>query len=113
MRDIDFWNEKLLSVTKKLHRLNVQANAYSYAVERYKNLRMKKVYGHGLNRDYTGYKIQARRALFLKRRLIDITKYRKAIREIKRLNKTKVNFYATKIRELGGAPKDCWGNAIL
>lgn len=112
MRDIKFWEDKLASVSKKIWALEVKAKNWGWRLPK-DGVKMKTIEGHGLNRDYFGYKIHDRRAKYLKDRLIAITITRAAVREIKRLKETKVNFYATKIKELGGTPKDCWGNAIL
>ncbi len=112
MRGLEFWQEKLKKTNNLIWKLELEVRHSESVVDSYKNDRLKKLGGHALNRDYDGYKIHHRRKKWLNNRISWLTKYHGNLREVNRLKTTKVCFYAAKIRELGGIPKDNWGQEI-
>lgn len=115
MRDLQFWNDRLRKVTDKIQSLSVRLNTKEHHFSFYKK-KLKTRYKCRLFYLYHAYptfgKVERRRFIWFRNRIVLLTYIGKTKREIKRLNETKVSFYAAKIRELGGVPKDCFGNLI-
>lgn len=72
----------------------------------FEGMKLRKMYGHALNRDYDGVKIFHRRKKWLKNRLVLITLAAKHRREMMRLAKTKLSFFEKRILDLGGQVSD-------
>lgn len=102
-RTLEYWENRLRDVYRAycmlLHRGRSAQEYYEYRIKPYK---LKRQYGHALNRDYTGYKIPRRRDTWLKNRVIQLTKAASYKKEAARLKKTKISFYIAKIESLGG-----------
>lgn len=109
MRDLKFWQDKYAEVARKHWDLMITVRSFESSYNSWiRPFKLKKQYGHALNRDYTGFKVERRRKKWLKRRLINLTKAGAARREAKRLQETKLDFYKKKIEELGGKVPSTW-----
>ncbi len=106
MRDIHFWLDKYDKAVYdffKNHGLAIHYNSY---LRPFKGLKLKKLYGHGLNEQYTGWKIHRRRNKWLKNRLAYTTLVAKHKQECKRLARTKLSFYLKKLENFGWTPTE-------
>lgn len=110
-RTIEFWQRKLDRACEQVRLHSIRANYLSsdYNCTTSFILPMKKLYGHALNRDYTGYKIFARRKTLLKKRLVYRTRIAILNQKVKQLTRTKIPFYVERINSLGGQPKFPFG----
>ena len=99
-----FWAEKLDNAIGKYS--IAYSNTRLYLTER----KLKKIPGHGLNDEYTGYKLHKRRAAFLKNRLVLITKAAKANRECKRIKETKIKYF---LKRLFHSLRHCYSGSHL
>lgn len=72
----------------------------------FEGMRLRKMYGHALNKEYWGFKIHHRRKKWLKNRLVLLTMAAKHRKEMIRLAKTKLSFFEKRILTLGGQVSD-------
>jgi len=109
MRNLQFWTAKFKTVAQEVWDLSCRVRMYE---DDYKfwvgGRKLKKMYGHAMNRGYGGIKVHRRRNRWFARRLVCLTKIGTARREAKRLETTKLSFYAKKITELGGVVPNRW-----
>ena len=108
MRDLKFWTDRFVKVAREVWGLSCRVREFEYSARLDPRRKLKKMYGHALNRDYSGFKIHRRRKRWLFERVVILTKAGTARREMKRLETTKLAFYAKKITELGGVVPDRW-----
>jgi hypothetical protein len=105
MRDLQFWLERYVQVDYDIWQKTIKARTLQTmmgGLDWLDQFKLKKQWGHALNRDYTGIKIGKRRRRWLRNRLILITKIAKLRSAKTRLETTKLPFYETKILALGG-----------
>jgi hypothetical protein len=100
-RTLEFWLERLKKAQEKIYTLSVSLHYASNEYKYWKPYKLKKQYGHALNRDYTGYKIHKRRAKWIKRYLSNLTRAAKCRQEISRIRDKKISFYKAKIAAAG------------
>lgn len=111
MRDLQFWYDRYKAVCAEIRTNGARAHMLETMVgglQWMSKYKLKKMWGHALNRDYTGYKIQHRRKKWLFRRAVLTTRIAKLKATNKRLEVTKLRFYEERIRALGGNKPSRW-----
>lgn len=107
MKHIKFWQDKFQEVYRDFMGHRSYYLTYKSRARYDRGIKLRKMWGHSLNRDYDGYKIYHRRKKWLKNRLMLITLAAQHRREMIRLARTKLSFFETRIKTLGGKV-DTW-----
>ena len=113
MKNLQFWEDKYTKSFQKFMHHRGMYIFFKMNIDHEKNQRLKKIYGHGMNKEYTGYKIHKRREMWLKRRLSYLTNMAKHRKEMLRVVTTKLSFFEKKIYHLGGNIINNWRDYLI